>query len=298
MKKNVEARMSLKAMPLAVAAVLVAGHAVAAAPAPTKTECIAASETGQDLRSTGKLQEARAKLTLCVADSCPGPIREDCAARLKDLAAAMPSVVFEPKDGSGNDLADVRVTVDGELLAEKLDGTPIEVDPGAHKFVFEGAGLRVERTLVIHEGEKRRPIPIVLGAPSGNERASTEQASSPPASPPVDAGSGQRTWGLVLGGGGVAGLLVGSVLGIVAKGTYDGIGQACRAGSGPCSSQDASGSQNAHSQATVSTVGFVAGAALLAGGAVVYFTAPKGGSVAISPTVGASGAGVQLEARW
>jgi hypothetical protein len=213
----------------------------------------------------------------------------------------MPSVVFGAKDGSGNDLVDVHVAVDGKALAQKLDGTPIEVDPGAHRFAFEdpGTGLRLERTLVIHEGEKRRQIPIVLAATPGSERqASPEPAPSSPSSSAVESGHGQRIWGFVVGGAGIAGLLVGSVFGLVSKGTYDQIVPGCRQRSGPCSAQDAQDSQSAHSQAAISTVGFVAGAALLAGGAVLYFTAPQGGSVSVAPAVGASGAGIQLEATW
>lgn len=33
----------------------------------------------------------------------------------------MPSLVFEAKDRAGNDLGAVRVTMDGQPLAEKLD---------------------------------------------------------------------------------------------------------------------------------------------------------------------------------
>ncbi len=305
-EESLEARMplALKSLPFALIVTLVVGQVAAAPPEPTKVECIAASEAAQDLRNAGKLREARIKFTLCVSDSCPGPVSEDCAGRLKDLAAATPSVVFEAKDGAGNDLAAVRVTVDGKPLVERLDGTAIDVDPGEHRFAFEDSrtGLRLERILVIHEGDKGRHVAFVLGeAPRDESRATrTKRLSGAPApeAAPTDAGRDQRTWGLVLGSAGVAGLLVGSVFGLVAKGTYDGVGQACQAGSGTCSNQDASDSQTAHSQATIRTVGFVAGAALLAGGAVIYLTAPKGGGVAVSPALGANGAGVQLEATW
>jgi hypothetical protein len=143
------------------------GASSALAAEPTKDECIAANETAQDLRQSGKLLEARTKLVLCVATSCPGPLREDCAQRLSEIAAVMPSVVFEVKDSAGNDMSSATVTIDGQHLAEKLDGRPIALDPGEHRFAFRAeSGATAEKTLVVREGEKDRRERIVLGPAS------------------------------------------------------------------------------------------------------------------------------------
>src|ERR1700687_125410 len=80
---------------------------------PTKQECIAANEGAQALRQAGKLREARTKLSVCMASSCPGPVREDCGPRLEDLQPAMPTVVFDIKDPAGRDLLDVNLSIDG-----------------------------------------------------------------------------------------------------------------------------------------------------------------------------------------
>jgi len=49
--------------------------------------------------------------------------------------------------------------------------------------------------------------------------------------------------------------------------------------------------------ATSLLVAFIVGPALLAGGAFLYFTAPKA-EVSVGPTVGSGGASLSLRGRW
>ena len=118
-----------------VSSVLVLGGVFAAFPAaaadPTKEQCIAANDHAQEFRQAGKLSKAREQLVLCVAQSCPGPVREDCAQRLDEVDKAMPTIVFVVKDASGNDVSGVSVTMDGQPLAAKLTGAAVAVDPGS-----------------------------------------------------------------------------------------------------------------------------------------------------------------------
>jgi hypothetical protein len=58
------------------------------------------------------------------------------------------------------------------------------------------------------------------------------------------------------------------------------------------------GRQQRDNQAAASTVGFIAGAALLGGGAYLYFMAPKAGNLTAGPTVGAGSAGLSLRGIW
>ena len=105
--------------------------------------------------------------------------------------------------------------------------------------------------------------------------------------------------GLVVGGAGVAGLVIGGVFGLVSKSTYNNaFTNECGGNPNTCSTQGAQDGSTAHSQATISTVGFIAGAALLAGGAVLYFTAPKGTSIGVAPTVGTAGGGLNVVGAW
>ena len=279
-------------------ALLLATSAVplaASASEPTKQQCVDANGTAQDLRRAGKLLDAREKLALCVSQACPGPVREDCAQRLDEVDRATPTLVFEVKDTKGNDVSAVRVTMDGQLLVQKVGGASIAVDPGEHRFVFEdpdGIAPKTEQAIVVREGDKDRHVRVVLGVAATTGTPSAASAAS-------DSGSSQRTIGLVLGGAGVAGLVVGSVFGLVSRSTYSQALQSeCGGSANGCSPQGAQDGQAAHGQAMISTVAFIAGGALLAGGAVLYLTAPKAGSIGVAPTVGTNGAGLSVAGAW
>lgn len=253
-------------LPLAILAALLAS-ATAAAADPTKLECIAANSAGQDLRRGGKLRDAREKLALCVSTSCPGPVREDCAQRLEEVDKVMPSVIFEAKDGAGNDLSAVRVTMDGRSLADRLDGTAIPIDPGPHDFVLEAAGLpRAQKRLVLREGDKGRHERIVLGAeqptPTQAARATTRSEPMP-------------VLAIVSGGVGLAGLVVGVGAYFAATSAHSGL-SGCDSATGTCPPSQANESnlQSFHTWRGISDAGYVIGAVGLVAGGVLFFTMP------------------------
>jgi hypothetical protein len=285
---------------LTCAALLLGGRTASAAD-PTKDQCIDANETAQSLRKGEKLREAEQKLLVCVSQSCPGPIRDDCAQRLTELRAVTPTIVFVVKDDADQDLSDVRVTMDDQVLTTKLDGTAVALNPGPHKFVFEAPGrTREERALVIREGEKDRHERVVLVAAAAPEPPPVAVAPVPAPAPTPDVpstpGSGQRVAGLVVGGVGVAGLVVGGVFGMLAKSSWNDVGQLCPGYTG-CHQDAFDKKSTANSQATVSTVAFIAGGVLVAGGVVLYLTAPRA-TVAVAPTVGLGTAGLSLSGSW
>ncbi|MGH7298637.1 MAG: hypothetical protein ACRELB_27095 [Polyangiaceae bacterium] len=263
---------------------------IARAAEPNKLECIAANDAAQDLRRAGKLRGAREKLLLCDSPSCPGLVRQDCAQRLVEIDAVMPSLVFEARDSTGKALAAVEVTMDGQPLADRLDGLPMRVDPGEHRFVFASAGLSpTEKTIVVHEWDREHHETVVLGTPA------SPMAPAPPPSNP----SPQRTIAFVLGSAGVVGLAVGSVMGLVSKSSYDHALQT-ECGNNPnggCSRQGIADGKSAHGQAAASTVAFFAGGALLGAGAVLYFTAPTA-SVSVGTTIGTERTGLAIAGVW
>jgi hypothetical protein len=272
---------------------------------PTKDQCIDANEAAQGLRKSEKLREAEQKLLVCVSSTCPGPVREDCGQRLTEVRAITPTLVFVVKDDADQDLSDVRVTMDDQVLASKLDGTAIAINPGPHHFVFESPGhAKEERSLVIREGEKDRHERVVLvNTPADAVPAAVAPVVAPTAAPTAEApsnpGRTQRIAGLVVAGVGVAGVVVGSVFGIMAKSTYDsGFGTCQKGNPNACSAAGVQqGNGTAHDQATVSTIAFIAGGVLAAGGVALYFTAPHA-SVAVAPTLGVRSAGVGLSGSW
>jgi len=128
--------------------------------------CLAASEKAQHLRNAGKLSEARAELVECGRAECPKLIQQDCTQWMSELLAVLPSVVPGAKDKKGRDLVDVRVAIDGKLVAETLDGKPVPVDPGVHTFRFSTKGAPdVEEKVVVRQGEKNRMLTVTFATP-------------------------------------------------------------------------------------------------------------------------------------
>jgi hypothetical protein len=149
---------------LALALALGALPRSAAADEDPKQACIAAYTDGQRARKRAALKEAHEKLLVCARDPCPQVLRPECLQWLSDVEQRLPSVVLEARDAEGHDLSAVRVTIDGTLATDKLDGKAIDLDPGEHALHFEAEGGRTaDEKIVLAEGEKRRRVSAVLG---------------------------------------------------------------------------------------------------------------------------------------
>jgi len=106
-----------------------------------------------------------------------------------------------------------------------------------------------------------------------------------------------RPLAYALGGAGLVAVGVGAYSGVQARLADDAAASHCPTLS-TCDGIGVGGGRDAHDQARLSTITFVAGAALLAGGGVVYFTAPRSGGVTVTPTGGPSGAGLRMGGAW
>jgi hypothetical protein len=196
------------------------------------------------------------------------------------------------------DVNDLVVKIDGRQVAEvdyALLATSYAVEPGQPHHIDVTATNRAPWTKTNLQGAAGAELPAItvdLGPPV------------------VVVGAGQRMAGLIVGGVGVAGLVVGSVFGILASGARGDAKTSCVGTSGgtfsypsPC---DPAGKQvtddknsTAKSDALLSTIAFVAGGVLIAGGAVLYFTAPKehgkeAARLHLAPAVGPGTAGAML----
>jgi hypothetical protein len=169
-----------------------------------KLACIASSDRAQVLRREGKLLDARRELLACAESSCPGLVQKECSQWMTEVMAQLPSVVFGARDAAGRDLLDVRVTVDGVKVADRLDGRATEMDPGAHALRFERSGAPpVDEQVLIREGEKNRIVTVTVGEPAPPPPAPRPEAPKAAAAPVPAA-----TW--IFGGLGVA-LLGGAI---------------------------------------------------------------------------------------
>ena len=97
---------------------------------PSVGDCLSATEASLKLRADHKLRKARAQLLVCSAPSCPGEIRDECIHRMDEVNAGLPTVVFTVKTGAGKEMSAVKVTMDGEIVADYLDGSALTLDPG------------------------------------------------------------------------------------------------------------------------------------------------------------------------
>jgi hypothetical protein len=295
--------------------------ALAAAAAPTPPAhaqdmdaCIAASEVATTARRAGRLLDARAALSTCASSSCPDAVKSSCQQRLVEIRRAVPSIAFQVKDAAGNDLSNVRVTVDGK----PQDGgvtTALELDPGAHAFTFEAAGQStIHQSFTLVEGARERHESITMGTPPPaasppKPTLPAEGAAGPHGSGDVSGGSkGSPPWrtvGWVAGAVGVAGLGLGAGFGLVTM---------SKKSAGECDSsgvcQDYASIADAKHTAAVATAGFVAGGVLIASGAALLLLTPgpraaasarsgaRGAAVRATPMVGPAGGGMSLEGTW
>jgi hypothetical protein len=160
-----------------------------------REQCANAADQAQQLRDEGKYRRAREQLLVCARDLCPAPIKRDCLEWLTQVESVAPTVVLSAKDGT-RDLSDVKVSVDGVVLSERLDGKPIQLDLGKHTIKFEYAGQTKEETVILNAGQKFRSVGVVFAG-----------AAPAPAAPPAEhGGRGSLVPAFVVGGIGVVGL--------------------------------------------------------------------------------------------
>ena len=153
---------------LLLSALLVANPAAASGPA---RACIEAHAAGQTERDAGRLLSAQAQFVSCTAEACPPMIRRECVALGESASAMTPSVVLVAQDGEGRAIEGARATIDGVRAITQLDGRPLELDPGQHRFALvlpDGSSQTLTATL--RSGEKYRRIvasfvPVVPSAP-------------------------------------------------------------------------------------------------------------------------------------
>jgi hypothetical protein len=289
---------------LTSAALLGTGRPVNAAD-PTIGECLAANDKSIALRNEHKLLAARTQMLVCAASSCPGEVRKECLRRVDLVNGSIPTVVIEAKDGTGNDLSAVKVTMDGDVLAERLDGSAISLDPGAHTFTFELAGQpSITKQLVIREGQKDRREVLQFGAPGAAPATTAAPLAKGPATSSIESsvdqvsssssGGTQKAVAIVAAGVGVVGIGVGTIFGLSAMSKHDDANAKCP---GACSDQAGVELWNdARTAGNISTIGFVVGGVGLATGAILWLTAKPSRTTSVHADVGPGS--LQIRGTW
>ena len=223
------------------------------------------------------------------------PFAEEKIAALAQRVPLVTLVLVTPTGG-------VSIERDGVSVTGSL-GKALPMDPGARELVVRAPGHADARVVITLKERERRTVELSCGPllpePTVRRTSVDRPASRSVAGPsPSDRGNVQRAAGLASGAIGVGGLAIGTVLGILAKVTDDAALSHCPNGPSGCTPQGVSGGQSAQNQASLSDVAFIAGGLLLAGGAVVYLTAPHVGTVSIAPVMGSRAAGASLGWAW
>jgi hypothetical protein len=237
--------------------------------------------------------------------------------RAQTIEARVPKLVVEvPAAPPG-----LEVKRDGVVVGQAQWGTPIPVDPGAHKIVATAPGRQPwETTVTATEGRAAKvvlprelPAAVVAVAPAPPPRppepSSTTTTTSDVQSvqtydfpEPVDesSGSAQRTVGWVVTALGVGGLAVAGGFGIDSINKRNDSRDHCNGDA--CDATGVSLRDDAIRSGNVATVTAIAGGAAVAGGLVLVLTSPRGdrrhGRIRAVPSVAANGGGVLFEGRW
>jgi hypothetical protein len=232
---------------------------------PDLQSCITLHEQAQVDKKQGRLRQAQASLRGCARPACPMAIQADCYHWLEQVIDAIPTVVFSAEADSG-DVTDIAVYANEELVARRLDGKPVELDPGIYQLRFERPdSAPVTLRAVLREGERARPIvaDFRIPKPRPPQPAPAPVPLSSPPPPQMESYRPIPIWTFILGGVAIGAAGSATYLGLTADRDYDGAMSSCAP---LCSSSRVDGIRTTVLAADVSM-----GLAIAAAGAAVVF---------------------------
>lgn len=179
------------------------------------------------------------------------------------------------------------VKLDQQSLGAAATMTTIPVDPGVHTLAFRTATQSWTQSVTIGATGK---VVVEVKVPTSTATATTtpksptlaapqngaELGASPTTSTDTGSGEGLRVTGLVLGGLGIVGLGVGGVFGGFALGNKSDVDAHCQGNL--CDATGFAAQQDAHTNATISTVGLIAGGVLVATGLTLFILGKSKGT--------------------
>jgi hypothetical protein len=196
-------------------------------------------------------------------------------------------------------IAGLEIRRDDVVVRPGQWGAAIPTDPGTHVISAKAPGRKAWQVSITLRERTSETVSIPALEPSTTAGATTPAQSSSAAktssfseSTPSPQGLGsQRIVALTAAGLGVAGVVVGSVYGLKSKSARDESQLNCDGGA--CDNQEGFDDLiRARSAGNVSTVAFIAGAAGLTAGAILWFSAPS------QVRVGVGAAQLRVEGTW
>jgi hypothetical protein len=126
--------------------------------------CQAAYKKAQKAEQEGELVTAKRFLRICAKAKCGVFLEHQCTFNYARIESDMPTVVPVATDDSGKPVVDMMLKVDGYILAERLDGHAVPINPGMHEFTFETSkGVVARRRIMILQGQRNRRLAVSVG---------------------------------------------------------------------------------------------------------------------------------------
>jgi hypothetical protein len=204
-----------------------------------------------------------------------------------------------------SDVPGLEVRRNGEVVGKAQWGNPIPVDPGEHRIVASAPYRnRWETTVVVGDTKQASIIhvpalspadPVAVGSVAPALPRETSASFIEDRGAVSSAGSGQKVAAYVVGGIGVVGLAMGTYFGLQSISKRDEANERCSG----ASCRDFEGvalRDDARRNGDWSTATFIVGAVGLAGGAVLWMTAPKAETAKIG--IGVTRGCMTLEGAW
>ena len=234
----------------------------------------------------------------------PGDSR---AAYAREHAAALekriPHLTIKLQPGAPSS---ARVFRDEEELKGASLGVPLPVDPGAHVVVVKvgSAELRFPVTAVESQTSE-----VTVGAPAeiAAPKPAPDSVAPPPAksvdAPPSAPSAAEpprasRALGFVLVTAGGVGLVLGGVTGVLALSNASKVKETCGPSYLTCDQTSVDNAATGKPMATVSTVAFIAGGALVAGGLYFVITSPSKSTASARAGLAVGPAGAALQGTF
>jgi hypothetical protein len=214
------------------------------------------------------------------------------------IAPHIGGVTIVVQASGGGDVPNEKVLLDGAPVNTASLGVRRAIDPGAHVLSVTGDGFKpAEVRFQVTEGAavdapvtlEKDPNAVIAPPPvppTGTDLHAFPQPALPPPGPEQPAASSSPRYlpWTAIGIGG-AGLVLGTVAGVIAMGKHSDLAKVC--GGGVCGSDQQSSVDSYHSMATLSTVGFIVGGVGVAAGVILLLVQPSATQVS-PPATGAS----------
>ncbi len=210
--------------------------------------------------------------------------KKEAAQERQQLLPKIPNLVVNV---TGAPASEVQLTIDGVAIDSALIGIAQPIDPGSHSVVATWKGQEQKRDVQLAEAGKESielKFDPSAAAPAPVPAPGTGPATSPPPTTPppsgggsdatVDTGDGgsSNTLAYVALGVGGAGLIAGTITGVIALGKKSDLEDSGFCSGDKCGPQAHDDVDSLNSMRTISTIGFVVGAVGVGAGLTLLLT--------------------------